>query len=112
MAANAGIRDGDFVRFRNWDVPGEDQAYFPTLRGNVAELKKTVIEKQGNLFLAFNTNGWVKSWAVLDFSKFQRSSGTDLYVRVEYPGWHFVQGPFLFFFLSTQCRKKSANLGF
>ncbi|QPH03761.1 hypothetical protein C2857_000134 [Epichloe festucae Fl1] len=92
MAANAGIRDGDFVRFRNWDVPGEDQAYFPTLRGNVAELKKTVIEKQGNLFLAFNTNGWVKSWAVLDFSKFQRSSGTDLYVRVEYPGWHFVQG--------------------
>ncbi|XXG98066.1 hypothetical protein Hte_004384 [Hypoxylon texense] len=92
MAANAGVRDGDFVKFAGWDLPGEDQAYLPNLKGNVEGLKKTVTEKQGNLFLAFNTNGWIKSWAVLDFGKFTKSSGSDLYVRVEYPGWHFVQG--------------------
>ena len=92
MATNAGVRDGAFVKFAGWDVPGEDQAYLPSLKGNVSELKKTVLEKQGNLFLAFNTNGWIKSWAVLDFGKFVKSSTSDLYVRVEFPGWHFVQG--------------------
>lgn len=92
MAANAGVRDGDFVKFAGWDLPGEDQAYLPNLKGDVEGLKKTIVEKQGNLFLAFNTNGWIKSWAVLDFNKFKKSSGSDLYVRVEYPGWHFIQG--------------------
>ncbi|EFY85263.1 hypothetical protein MAC_08672 [Metarhizium acridum CQMa 102] len=92
MAANAGVRDGEFVKFKDWDLPGEDQAYLPNLKGNVSELKRNTLEKQGNLFLAFNTNGWIKSWAVLDYSKFERSTGSDLYVRVEYPGWYFVQG--------------------
>ncbi|KAK7427290.1 hypothetical protein QQZ08_006226 [Neonectria magnoliae] len=92
MAANAGVRDGPFVRFPGWDVPQQDQAYLPRLKGNVSELKRTVLDKQGNLFLAFSTNGWIKSWAVLDFGRFVRSPGSDLYVRVEYPGWHFVQG--------------------
>lgn len=108
MAANAGVRDGEFVRFNGWDVPGEDYAYLPHLRGNVTQLKKTVLEKQGNMFLAFNTNGWVKSWAVLEFNRFQPSPRSTLYVRVEYPGWYFVQGRVLFF-RSNQCRM-SANL--
>lgn len=92
MAENAGIRDGEFVRFPGWDLSGDEQAYLPNLRGNVAALKRTVLDKQGNLFLAFNTNGWIKSWAVLDFSRFIRSPGVDLYVRVEFPGFIFFQG--------------------
>ena len=91
MAANAGVRDGEFVKFPGWDLPGEDQAHLPDLQGKVSELKKVALTKNGGLFLAFNTNGWFKSWAVLDFSKFVRSN-SDLYVRVEYPGWFFAQG--------------------
>lgn len=91
MAANAGIRDGDFVKFPGWDLPGEDQAYYPDLKGKVSDLKRILLEKQGHLFLAFNTNGSFKSLAVLDFSKFQKSD-SDLYFRVEYPGYYFVQG--------------------
>lgn len=92
MAQNAGIRDGDFVRFAGWDVSGADYAYLPKLQGNIAELKKVVTEKHGNAFLAFNTNGWIKSWAVLDWSKFITSPNSTLYVRVEYPGYYFAQG--------------------
>ncbi|WEW59599.1 hypothetical protein PRK78_005073 [Emydomyces testavorans] len=92
MAADKGVRDGEFVKFAGWDVSGNDQAHFPRLKGKVSELKKIVLDKQGHPFLAFNTNGWIKSWAVLDFDKFQRVSGSNLYVRVEYPGWYFAQG--------------------
>lgn len=94
MAANAGIRDGDFVRFPNWDAPQNDVAYYPKLKGNIAALKKIMLQKQGEAFYAFNTNGWVKSWDTLDYSKFSQSSGSDLYVRVEYPGWYFLQGEY------------------
>ncbi|CAI6047356.1 unnamed protein product [Clonostachys chloroleuca] len=91
MAANAGVRDGPFVKFPGWDLPGDDCAYYPDLKGKVLDLKQLVLKKQGNMFLAFNTNGEIRSWAVLDFKKFQKSA-SDLYVRVEYPGWYFVQG--------------------
>ncbi|KAI0005798.1 hypothetical protein F4779DRAFT_633209 [Xylariaceae sp. FL0662B] len=96
-SANSGVRDGEFVKSSNWDLPGEDQTrqifqYFPDLKGNVSGLKEAVLDKQGNQFLAFNTTGWIKSWAILDFRNFCQVQGTDLYVRMEYPGWHFIQG--------------------
>lgn len=45
---------------------------FQKLKGNISQLKDTVLH-------AFNSNGWVKSWGVLDYDKFQRVSGCDLY---------------------------------
>lgn len=78
MAAGREVRDGEFVRFLGWDVIGNDQASFLNLRGNVSALKKTVLENQEREFYAFNTDGWIKSWDVLDYSKFERSAGSDL----------------------------------
>lgn len=94
MSSPPGVRDGKFVKFANIDVRLNDVAYYPNLKGNIEDLKKTVLGKQGTAFYAFNSNGWIKAWAVLDYSKFQRSDGSDLYVRVDYPGWPFVQGIF------------------
>lgn len=57
MAADAGVRDGEFVRFSGWDVPGYDVAHYPNLRDNIAALKRKVLEKQGRAFYAFNSQG-------------------------------------------------------
>lgn len=92
MAADSGVRDGKFVRFSGWDVPGYNQAHFPKLDGNVDALKKIVLEKQGDAFYAFNSKGWIKSWGWLDYREFRPGADSDLYVRVEYPGWYFAQG--------------------
>lgn len=94
MAADSGVRDGKFVRFSGWDVPGYNQAHFPKLDGNVDALKKIVLEKQGDAFYAFNSKGWIKSWGWLDYREFRPGADSDLYVRVEYPGWYFAQGMF------------------
>lgn len=93
-AASHWIRDGEFVRFPNYDVVGNDQAYYPKLEGNVSALKKVVLENEKNVFYAFNTGGWIKSWSTLNYDNFSESPGQDLYVRVEYLGWYFAQGMF------------------
>lgn len=85
MAANHGVRDGAFVSFRGWDVPGYDQAYDPKLRGKTDALKKIVLEKKAEAFYVFSTDGWIKAWDFLDYSVFEpNNSGLTLFVRVEY----------------------------
>ncbi|KAK6541136.1 hypothetical protein TWF694_008508 [Orbilia ellipsospora] len=90
--ALAGKRDGAFVKFSGWDVPGHDVAYYPNLSDNVDKLKDVMLNKPGHQFYAFNTKGWIKSWTNLDWSEFTWATGCDLYIRVEYPGWCFFQG--------------------
>lgn len=90
--ATSGVADGPFVKFEGWDVPGNDVAYYPDLKNNVDKLKDIILNKPGSLYCAFNTHGWMKSWTVLDWSKFQQKTDITLYVLVQYPGWQFVQG--------------------
>lgn len=94
MSYPPAVRDGPFVRFDGWDVPGNDIGqYFKDLTGDAktAALKGATLE-YGARFFAFNSNGWCKSWTTIDPSKFVRASGSSLYVRVEYPGWVFYPG--------------------
>lgn len=89
MSYPAGIRDGPFIRFDGWDVPGHDVGqYFKPLgaEARILRLKETSLE-YGARFFAFNTNGWAKSWDTIDPSKFIRAPGSSLWIRVEYPGW-------------------------
>jgi len=89
-----GVRDGDFVKFEGWDIPGNDIGnYYKDRSGaaKVAALKAATLQ-YGSRFFAFNSNGWCKSWSKLDAKMFVRANGATLYIRVEYPGWHFVPG--------------------
>ncbi|KAK6347463.1 hypothetical protein TWF718_005305 [Orbilia javanica] len=88
----SGVTDGPFVKFEGWDVSGNDLAHYPDLKNNVEKLKSVLLNEPSSLYYAFNTNGWIKSWTVLDSSNFERSPGSTLYVRVQYPGWQFIQG--------------------
>ena len=51
----SGQRDGAFVKFKGWDVPGNDVAYYPDLKGNVDQLKDIVMNKPGSQFYAFKS---------------------------------------------------------
>ena len=84
--------DGPFVIFRDYDLPGNDAAYYPKLKGNVNALKNMVLEDPDSLFCGFNTNGWIKSCIRFDYSMLVPSRGSSFYIRVQYPGWHFIQG--------------------
>ena len=91
MSYPPGVRDGDFVRFDGWDVPGNDVGqYFKDLDANsrIARLKDAS-GYYGATFFAFNTNGWAKSWTKIDPSKFVKANGSSLYIRVEFSGWTF-----------------------
>lgn len=93
MAEKAGVRDHEFVRFPNWDVNKHDVGgRRDDLAGKVRESKQFVLSDAGKGIYAFNTNGYFKYWDDLDYGKFTKAKGHDLYVRVEYPGWYFVQG--------------------
>ena len=91
MSYPAGIRDGPFIRFDGWDVPGNDVGqYFKDLGADarIAKLKEASVE-YGSPFFAFNTNGWSKSWDTISPSKFVNASNSSLWIRVDYPGWVF-----------------------
>lgn len=89
---SGGIRNGAFVVFKNWDMPMHDIAYYPKLAGQLDDLKYVALSSPGALITAFNTKGWMKSCSFHDPSKWVASPGCDLYLRVEYPGWYFIQG--------------------
>lgn len=88
----SGSVDGPFILFQNYDLPDNDSAYYPNLRGNVDALKAMVLEDPDSLFCGFNTNGWIKSCIRFDRSMLVPSSGSSFYMRAQYAGWHFVQG--------------------
>jgi len=91
MSYPTSVRDGDFVRFDGWDVPGNDLGqYFKDLNASsrVARLKEES-GYYGAQFFAFTTDGWAKSWTNIDPSKFVKLNGSSLYIRVEFPGWKF-----------------------
>jgi hypothetical protein len=93
MPFPAGVRDGPFVRFDGWDVPGHDVGqYFKDLSGQakVNALKAATL-RYGCPFFAFNSNGWSKTWTKLDPSMFVQANAS-LYIRVDYPGWVFYPG--------------------
>jgi hypothetical protein len=93
MPFPAGVRDGHFVKFDGWDVPGNDVGqYYQNLSGQakIDALKKSALE-YGARYFAFNSNGWSKTWAKLDPSMFVQANAT-LYIRVQYPGWVFYPG--------------------
>ena len=92
MSGPPGEVDGPFIFFRDYDLPGNDAAYYPNLKGDVDGLKAIVLKNPGSLFCGFNTNGWIKASALLDYSKLVPSKGSTFYRRVQYPGWTFVQG--------------------
>lgn len=87
-----GERDGQFVKFVGWDVPGNDVGrYYQNLPAGPtrnAALKAAALQF-GSRFFAFNTNGFAKSWSKLTASSFVRVNGSTLWIRVEYPGWTF-----------------------
>ena len=88
-----GVRDGDFVKFEGWDVPGNDVGlYFKDMTGAAkVEALKAATLQYGSRFFAFNSNGWCKTWDKLDASSWVRANAT-MYIRVEYPGWVFYPG--------------------
>jgi hypothetical protein len=57
----------------------------------VTALKKATL-RAGSTFFAFNSNGWCKTWTNIDPSKFVKSPGSAMYIRVIYPGWSFYPG--------------------
>ena len=85
-----GVVDGPFIKFEGWDLPGHDVARHPQL--DVDKLKTVVLEKHGFQYYAFNTQGWIKSLAVIGPSQFASAPGSTLYIRVQFPGWDFIQG--------------------
>jgi len=87
-----GTRDGQFVVFKNWDLPTHNIAYYPKLANKLDGLKNVALSSPGALITAFTTKGWMKTCSTQDFSEWVPSPGTDIYVRVEYPGWYFIQG--------------------
>jgi len=94
MSYPKAVRDGPFVRFDGWDVPGHDVGqYFKNLTedAKITALKEATLQ-YGARFFAFNTSGWCKSWTTIKPSKFVCASNSSLYVRVEYPGWVFYPG--------------------
>jgi len=93
MPFPAGVRDGAFVKFEGWDVPGNDVGrYFQDLSGQAKiDALKDAALRHGSPFFAFNSNGWSKTWEKLDPSKFVKANAT-LYIRVQYPGWVFYPG--------------------
>ena len=91
MPYPTGVRDGDFVRFDGWDVPGYNVGqYFtgPDAANRVAKLKEAS-GYYGAQFFAFNTGGWAKSWTTIDPSNFVKANHSSLYIRVEFSGWTF-----------------------
>ena len=91
MSFPPSVRDGEFVRFDGWDVPGDDVGnFFANLSGDdkIKALKKATL-RAGSTFFAFNTGGWCKTWTNIHPSKFTKSPDSSLYVRVVYPGWTF-----------------------
>lgn len=84
--------DGPFLFFKDYDLPGHDAAYLPNLKGNIDSLKAVVLDNPGSLFCGFNTNGSIKACDRFDYSMLVQSRGSTFYTRVQYPGWHFVQG--------------------
>ena len=89
--ARQGTRDGSFIVFKDTDINRFDIAYYPKLKKNTAQLKAVALAQPGFYVYAFNTNGWVKSLADMDWTKFITVKGCDLYVRVEFPGFYFAQ---------------------
>jgi len=93
MPFPTGVRDGDFVRFDGWDVPGNDVGqYYQNLSGQAKiDALKAAALQYGAPFFAFNSNGWSKYWSKLQPSSFVKANAT-LYIRVTYPGWDFYPG--------------------
>jgi hypothetical protein len=69
-----------------------DIAHYPNLRDQIDSLKNVALSNLGALIITFSSQGWMKSCPHHDFSKWRQSQGIDTYVRVEYPGWYFIQG--------------------
>lgn len=92
MPVPAGVRDGAFIKFEGWDIPGSDVAHYQKYDGNIQKLKDVVTENPVSVFYAFNSRGWIKSLPFIDASYFKKDSGYDTYVRVEFAGWLFYAG--------------------
>lgn len=97
-----GARDGTFVVFKGWDIPSVDPlissyniAYYPSLSGKIADLKNKALGTIGDLVNAFTSTGYLKVCPARDWQSWKSTPGTDLYIRVEYPGWVFVPGQYL-----------------
>ena len=91
MSYPAGVRDGPFIRYDDWDITGNDIGqYFANLSvdARLAALKQSCLE-YGSRFFAFTDKGWAKSWASIGPASFVQVPGATLYIRVEYPGWSF-----------------------
>ncbi|KAI0404132.1 hypothetical protein F4802DRAFT_607591 [Xylaria palmicola] len=92
MSVPPGVRDGEFIIFEGWDLPGNDVAHYQKYDKNIQALKGIMKKDEKSLFYAFNNRGWIKSLPYIDGSSFKKDSGYDTYVRVDYPGWLFVPG--------------------
>jgi hypothetical protein len=88
-----GVRDGPFIKFEGWDVPGNDVGqYFKDLNGQAKiDALKAATLRYGSRFFAFNSNGWSKTWTKIDSKAFVKANAT-LYIRVEFPGWVYHPG--------------------
>ncbi|KAF9515721.1 hypothetical protein BS47DRAFT_742153 [Hydnum rufescens UP504] len=93
MALPRGVRDGPFLKFVGWDVPGDNVGqYFQDLNGQAkVDALKAASLRYRTQFFAFNSNGWAKSWTKIDRTAFVKANST-LYIRVEFPGWIYHPG--------------------
>ncbi|KAJ3559521.1 hypothetical protein NM688_g294 [Phlebia brevispora] len=87
-----GSSDGSFVVFKDVDIPDNDIAHYPDAANNTSKLKDIALQKTGSLITAFNTGGWMKTCDPRRTDLWTSQPGTDLYVRVQFPGWDFNQG--------------------
>lgn len=92
MPVPGGIRDGAYIKFEGWDLPGNDVANYTKYGGNIQKLKDVATESPTSVFYAFNSNGWIKSLPFIDTSHFRQVTGCVTYVKVDYPGWVFCAG--------------------
>ncbi|QPH11442.1 hypothetical protein C2857_003197 [Epichloe festucae Fl1] len=92
MAIPIGVRDGIFVKFKGWDLPDNNVAYYERYKQNIPRLKELVTKRPTAEFYSFNSLGYIKSLSLIETSTFTQRPDCDLYIRVEYPGWIFYQG--------------------
>lgn len=101
MSFPSGTRDGDFIKFEGWDLPGNDVAYYEKYDSKIQDLKGIITENRDSAFYAFNNRGWIKSLPRVDGSSFKKDAGYDVYVRVDYPGWVFYPGSIYLWYMKN-----------
>ena len=99
IRSGGGAFDDDFYRVDDADIIGNDVVYYPKLKGNISALKSLVENQIGNLFVGFNSAGYIKSWT--GTQTLTSTPGISFYYRTSYPGWVFMSRKLCLFAFNT-----------